>query len=115
MQFDEPALYQQYGSVKRLNNGGNLFIALSIPATITGIICLIGGDDSNDSGMVTTGTVLTAAGVAFLAVGIPMKSIAGRKMNNVLDTYRRMYYSTQSTPHFQLNMYGNGLGLAYVF
>ena len=111
-------LYQQYLSGKSLNRGSNLLITLGSIVIVPGIIfCIVGEAERghSDENYFTPGIALTVAGVACISAGIPMKRNANKKINNSLDTYRRIYYSTQSTPHLQFNMYGNGMGLAYVF
>ena len=117
MQFDEPILYQQYMSGKRQNKVSNfLFIPLGVLITVPGIVCWIAGYDGHTGDSLTeAGIAMTVTGSVLLTTGITMKSIARKKVNNSLDTYRRMYYSDQSAPYIQFKLYGNGLGLAYVF
>ena len=80
--------------------------------SVVGVVVLSVQDIRDD---VIMGTAFSVAGGLCLGGGIPLMIVGGTKKNNALNMYRRQYTSTQTTPYFQLNLHGNGMGLAYVF
>ena len=62
------------------------------------------------------GYIGMAAGGFFVCTGVPLFIVGGNKKNCALDEFNRQYYSSQpANPHFQMNVYPNGVGLAYKF
>lgn len=110
MQKDDPILYQQYIKGRRQARMGTFLMIIGGGMTGLGIGGIVSGDEA-----VEIGAVFAVAGGLCLSAGIPIRIIGGTKKNNALNTYRRKYTSTQSTPYFQINLHGNGMGLAYVF
>ena len=115
MQREAPILYQQYKSGQKQSATGSILLISGGVMTLVGLCAIIADDNDEDPWVSQTGTVLGVAGGLCLTAGIPIMIIGGTRKNNSLNTYRRQYTSIQSTPHFQLNLYGKGLGLTYVF
>ena len=112
MQKDDPILYQQYLSGRKQSGFGSVLLVAGGVMSIGGVVAVATGEVDN---VVSIGTAAVVTGGVCVTAGIPLVIIGGTKKNNALNAYRRKYTSTQTVPHFQLNMQGNGLGLAYVF
>ncbi|MDR0844216.1 MAG: hypothetical protein LBN71_03270 [Tannerella sp.] len=72
-------------------------------------------EDDDETGVAATGVMLL--GTAAFTVGIPLTIVGSIRRGQVSRAYRRAISETQvqQTPHLQLNVYGNGVGLAYAF
>jgi len=63
-----------------------------------------------------TGVVFFVGGWVMLPVGIPLAVVGGSTKKSVQNEYQEKYLSkTSPSGQFQLQLSGNGLGLAYVF
>ena len=109
-----PLLYQKYRNGRRMSN-------LGLAITITGGVALINGVwiaafySMFDSGIPTECFVLFAVGVGGVSTGVPLIIKGGAKKRNAYNTFRKEYPAKRTSSNFQLNLYGNGLGFAYVF
>jgi hypothetical protein len=113
LEKEDPILFQQYKSGKRTAAiGRGLFWGGMGVAAIGGIWLASIGHNYEDE---ETGVILIAGGSVSMLTGIPVMIIGGAKKRRALNLYHRRNLLNETTPHFQLNMHGNGLGLAYVF
>ena len=72
--------------------------------------------NGDNSGLRTAGYVLLVAGGACLAVGLPIMIVGGKTRKQTLQDFKNQYYlSQQPSSYFQMNIYPNGAGIAYVF
>ena len=113
MQKDDPMLYRQYSTGRKQSAFGSFMLIFGGAMCIGGVAAIAFGEEDE---VVGAGLAFSVAGGICATAGIPLVIIGGTKKNNALNEYRRKYNTTaQNNPHFQLNMYGNGLGLAYKF
>jgi hypothetical protein len=62
------------------------------------------------------GIFSTVASIGCLGVGIPVKITGANRRKSALREYCNQHYSAlQPNPHFQINLYQKGAGIAYVF
>ena len=109
-----PQLYQQYISGKQMFGFG---LAVSIAGEITagtGAVIAIFNNMFN-SRTPKESIVLLAIGGVCLTTGIPLIFKGVTKKRNAYNTFRKDYPAKNQFSNFQLNLYGNGFGLAYVF
>jgi hypothetical protein len=114
---DYPDLYRQYRSGKRKATIGTALL-------ITGGVFMVGGvaaafaavDEENDE-LGAAGAGVLLLGTAAVSVGIPFMIVGNIRKGKASRAYRRAISETQpqETPHLQLNLYGNGAGLSFVF
>jgi len=112
MQKDDPILYQQYMRGRKQAGNGIILVIVGGVLTVGGAVAVTTAEVDN---VFSIGLAASVCGGIMLTGGIPLMIIGGTKKNNALNTYRQKYTSDLTTPHFQLNLHGNGLGLAYVF
>ena len=109
MQTYSPALYSQYVSGKKLATTGWIFLGSGVAANIVGILMFTADEN-------ILGTAWIVAGEIFLATSVPLLIIGGSRKNRSVRTFNSQYQITQSdSPHFQMNVYPNRVGIAYVF
>ena len=109
MQIEDPTLYRRYQSGKRLVVvGGGLLVAGGVMLGISAL--------SYRSGEPSDFTfIFEWGGLICVPASIPVMIIGGSRKRKTVNIYHRKYIATQTVPHFQLNMHGNGVGLAYMF
>ena len=116
MQTNYPALYSQYNSGRRLKSTGWALTGIGIGTFVLGVALGTDGSENGNIEQEDAGVVITAAGIILVATGIPILAVGAGKRRRALNAFNNQYYSyDQPTPQFQLNLYPNGMGLAYVF
>jgi hypothetical protein len=110
---DNFILYQKYRSGRKQTTIG-LIVALTGVA-IGGGITAVGIENGYDVEEYLPAAMLV--GGACIATGVPLMIIGNTKKRSALREYERTLSETpvKDAPRFQLNMHGNGVGLAYVF
>ena len=100
MEEYHPDLYSKYKGGRTLSNIG-WFFAICGPLVLT--------FDKD----IITGVTFAVAGVG---IGVPCIISGNKAKNRALDEYLRQFNAINpATPHFQINVYPNRVGLAYVF
>ena len=131
MKANNPVMYSQYQSGKKqqvtgivlTSAGGGLFVMGAmfriIPDGDSGEIKLgsyIIETDGDFSNLRKTGTVFMVAGAIGLSAGIPVWVNGLKKKKQVFQDFKNQYYlSQQPSSYFQMNIYANRVGIAYVF
>ena len=74
-------------------------------------------DNTDDAEkIVLVGSVLLIAGITCISVGVPIRIVGVSKRNGAVRNYCQQQYSAMSyAPRFQINLYSNRVGFAYVF
>ena len=113
-------LYKRYKSgVKMVKYGRPLAIFGGCVFILGMSGMLISEDIKNESyanNMFVYGYLSMVVGIYTLGAGIPIWIIGSNKSNRAIGNFSKNYYSSQSHfPHFQINIYKNKIGLAYVF
>jgi hypothetical protein len=115
MRRDNPILYQQYQSAGRTRRTGSFLLISGGIVMAGGLIAVGSGEVDNVIGL---GAAATVVGGICMTAGIPITIIGSARKGRALQTYERSIYGEvqpDALPRFQLNLHGNGLGLAYVF
>lgn len=129
MRINNPAMYSQYRSGKKMQRtgiimtgiGGGIFV---MGALFSIILDFEGGEVSvnsfvisrgDNSGLQTAGNVLMTAGSVCLLAGLPVMIIGGQKKKQTFQDFKNQYYSKQQSSYFQMTVYPNRIGIAYVF
>jgi hypothetical protein len=114
MMKNRPDLYRQYGSGNRQARLGGIFMIVGGVMAGGGLIGMVASEDS-ESYDICAGFFIT--GDVILTVGIPITIVGSVKRGRALRAYQNSVYgeTKPAAPHLQLNLHGNGLGLAYVF
>jgi len=116
MQTFSPALYNQYTSGKRTARIGNILLWSGCAMSLTGYLSILITNDSSNETMTIFGTVLSATGGICITAGIPLLIVGSSRKNGAIRNFNRQYYSSQpASPYFQMNVYPNRVGVAYVF
>jgi len=130
MKTYDPAIYLQYQSGKKMQRtgiimtgagGGCVLIGamFSIISNTNGGYVTIGPirveSEGNNSGLRKTGTILMVAGAVSLSTGLPIMIVGGKKKKQTFQEYKYQYYSQQPSSYFQMSVYPNKIGIAYVF
>jgi hypothetical protein len=102
-------LYLKYRSGRKMAGWGTPLAIVGVTGSATGAF-LGEYDETLSVSMVIIGSAFTATGIWLVVAG-------KRKKNDALREYHKNYTETpvKDAPRFQLNMHGNGVGLAYVF
>jgi hypothetical protein len=119
MKTNEPLMYLQYQSGKKMQRNG--IILTSAGGGIVGagaMFCMIEGmlGTYGDGRLLYTGLVFMGAGVVCLSVGVPVMITGVRKKKQTFRDFKNQYYlPPQPSSYFQMNIYPNRAGVAYVF
>ena len=94
---------------------------LGLTFTITGGVAMVsGGIYAAFCSMLlvdipTECVILFAVEVGGVGTGVPLMIKGGAKKRNAYHTFRKEFPAKLTSSNFQLNLYGNGFGIAYVF
>jgi hypothetical protein len=108
---DYPVYYEQYRRGRSTQTMGIVSLVSGVIVGGVGCSLILGGFESD------YWTYPVLVGGAFIVASVPIMIIGGSKKRSAMNEYLRNVSEapTQNAPHFQLNLHGNGLGLAYVF
>ena len=131
MKARNPYMFSQYQSAKKKQRsgiiltgiGGGLLLAGAIvsvlPEDADGKITMwpyVYETDAEKSALRTVGVVYMVGGAACLSVGLPLMIVGGKKKKQTFQDFKNQYYlSGQPSPYFQINVYPNRVGVAYMF
>ena len=116
MEKEDPTLYRQYQSGQKQAKLGSLLLISGGALTIGGVIATYALVDVNYT-LATVGYAATVVGGLGMTAGVPFTIIGNIKKGRAVRQYTGNLHgeAKQNAPQFQLNLHGNGLGLAYVF
>ena len=116
LQLNHPELYRRFHTGQNLSRAGR---SLLIPGGIIfagGLGLLIAGAVDYNEDLLLAGAIAFTAGNTIILVSIPLSAVGGGLKKSVQNEYKRKYLgTTHSKGQFQLQLSGNGIGLAYVF
>ena len=116
MKVNYPEIYASYSSGKRMKTTGWVLTGVGAGAFFGGLAMCIAGEEDGDDELIGAGVLVFLAGTASMCTGVPFLIVGGVKKKTALNRFNRQYYSAQPpAPHFQMNVYPNRIGLAYVF
>ncbi|MDR0871874.1 MAG: hypothetical protein LBN27_00195 [Prevotellaceae bacterium] len=117
LEKNEPELYPKFHTGQVLSGVGKG--AFRVPGYIltgAGTLLLIIAIDKKNEADIQSASYAVGCGNALIIGGIVFSSVGGGLRKNVQDDYREKYLgNTNPKGQFQLQLSGNGLGLAYVF
>ena len=128
MKANNPALFTQYQNGKHQQKTGMILTCVGggliggsafafIMSDITknpSVFDGTGFDDSNTWSI--TGVVMSSAGVVIGIIGLSNMFRGKNSKNQAFQDFKNQYYlSQQPSPYFQMNIYPNRVGIAYVF
>ncbi|MDR0873151.1 MAG: hypothetical protein LBN27_06735 [Prevotellaceae bacterium] len=110
-------LYEKFHKGQRLSRTGQALIGAGGGAALAGVIFLgLGSYTLDDTFYLAYGTACVIVGNIIIIPGIPLAAAGGAMKRSVQNEYEKKYLThTNPKGQFQLQMSGNGLGLAYVF
>lgn len=116
MQINYPALYSQYNAGRKMRSIGWGLTGAGLGALIIGAAISVDGEETANEEQEAGGLLISTAGVIMAGAGVTVLAIGGGKRRRALNAFNMQYY-TQEQPasQFQLNLYPNRIGLAYVF
>ena len=135
MKTNNPVMYSQYRSGKKMQTTGIIMSGVSGGLIATGAVFSILPDveageatisifgikigktdiDGDNSGLRKAGPVLMVAGAVCLSAGLPVMIVGGKKKKQTFQDFKNQYYLSQPSSYFQMNIYPNSVGIAYVF
>ena len=129
MEANNPVMYSQYQSAKKLQRNGINWTGIGGGFVLIGAICSVIPDsdgtttmgpyvfegDMDNSGLRTAGNVMMIAGAVCLSVSIPVMIVGGKRKKHTFQDFKNQYYLSQPSSYFQMNVYPNRVGIAYVF
>ena len=133
MKTNHPEVYLQYQSAKKKQTNGTVWTGIGGGFVLFGAIFSIIPDgkdgtftmgpyvfvnegEVDNSGLRKAGTVMMVAGTACLAVSIPVMIVGGKQKKRTFQDFKNQHYlSQQPSSHFQMNIYPNRVGIAYLF
>jgi len=102
-----PALYNQYMKGKKHTRTG--WVLFGTGGAFFTFGCYVGNKNA------VLGILSVEAGAFCLVASAPYFISGSIKRNRAVEEFNRQYYSSNPTPRFQLNVYPNRIGIAYVF
>ena len=110
MKIYSPNLYSQYKSGKRTST---ISYILSFAGGFLAGYAL--GEYLSDKEMTDERSTMIGIGGAGIIGGIALGIVGDSKKNRAIRNFKNQFYTQSSSPYFQFNMYGNKIGLAFVF
>ena len=102
MQTFSPALYLQYKSGKKLETTAWILSGMGVAGIVFGVLI--------DYPTMVAGSAL------FVGGGVPLLIVGNGRKDRALSDFNRQYFSSlPAKPNFQMKVYSNRVGLAYVF
>jgi len=110
------ALYEKFRTGQNFSYRGKNLFAGGMALSSIGLVLVVCGIGSNMDYLPLVGLLSSIAGDALITTSIPFSAVGGAMKKKVQDEFQKKYLST-TTPEkrFQINLSGNGIGLAYVF
>ena len=128
MKANNPALFTQYQNGKSQQRKGMILTCVGggliegaafafIMSDITKNPSVLDGTVYYDSTTwLITGVVMSSAGVVIGTIGLSNMFRGKNSKNRAFQDFKNQYYfSQQPSPYFQMNIYPNRVGIAYVF
>ena len=132
MKTYNPGMYWRYQSGKKMQRTGIIMTGAGGGVAMIGAILSIIPDGGraeitiggvpvaetrgDNSGLRKAGTVMLVTGTVSLSIGLPVMIVGGKKKKQTFQDFMyQHYYSQQSSSYFQMNVYPNRAGIAYVF
>jgi hypothetical protein len=114
---DYPDLYKWYRSGKSMTTAGKTLLITGGALMAGGLAVTFAAVEEDDDELVSAGAGVLLLGTVAFTVGIPLTIVGSIQRGRASKAYRRAIAETQpqATPHLQLNVYGNGVGLAFAF
>ncbi len=113
---EDPALYRRFHTAQKLGRTGKSLALVGWTFTGAGLFLMINGIVSNEEYIANLGSISFTFGQAFLLTSIPLRAVGGGLKKGVQNDYMYKYMGQNSdNGYFKLNVYGGGLGFAYVF
>jgi hypothetical protein len=113
---NHPELYQRFLEGLLRSKRGKNCIGVGSVFSIAGAIGMIKGVRDNNTDIIGVSTVILVLGQGFVITGIPLRATGTGIKKSVQNNYMRNYAGQkQRQNEFKINIYGNGVGLAYVF
>ena len=115
MKTNNPAMYSQYRSGIKMQKTGIIMIVAG-GAIIYFDFAYFLISDMYQPHISTAVSTLFVAGAVVLSVGLSVMIVGGKKKRQTFQDFKNQYYlSPQTSSYFQLNIYPNRVGIAYVF
>ncbi|MDR2120897.1 MAG: hypothetical protein LBP64_08525 [Tannerella sp.] len=112
---DYPVYYAEYSRGRSLQTRGIILLISGgvMVGSGTALVLSAGGDDDATG---VGGTAIIVGGACVIA-SVPVMITGGNKKRRAMHSYLQEVSElpAKRAPHLQLNVHGNGLGLAYVF
>ena len=127
MKANNPEMYSQYQSGKKMQRNGIVWTGIGGGFVLIGAICSVIPDsegrttmgpyviEGDLSGLRTAGNVMMVAGAVCLSISIPVMIVGGKRKKHTFQDFKNQYYLSQPSSYFQMNIYPNRVGIAYVF
>ena len=115
LEINDPELYRKFHSGMVLRGVGK---GLSIPGWILfglGGVATIVGIVDEDEELIVNGATVIGGGFGFLIPSWIFSGIGNGLKNSAREEYRYRYLGENHKGYFKINLYGNAVGLAYVF
>jgi len=106
-----PELYHQYMRGKKHTRTG--WVLAGTGSAFATLGCYLANKD--DMRGTILGILYIEAGILCLVTSAPFFISGGVKKSRAVKEFNRQYYSSNPSPYFQLNMYPDRMGIAYVF
>jgi len=116
MKRRDPDLYSKYAAGKKTKTTGWIVSGTGIAVIAGGAVWAVMGMQWDDSDVIKQGAIIAGAGAVITGVGIPVIMKGSKKKKSAIEEFKSQYYSSDSTsPYFRINLYGDRVGLAFVF
>ena len=115
LEIYDPDLYRKFRSGMTLRGVGK---GLSVPGWIffgIGGVAIIAGIADEDEELIVTGASAMGTGFGFLIPSWILSGVGKGLKNSPREEYRYRYMGENHKGYFKINIYGNAVGLAYVF
>ena len=116
MRVNYPALYSQYMKGKKHSRTG--WVLFGTGGAFLAFGCYLFSRMNTEGGDIRAawiGIPSIEAGALCLVASAPYFISGSIKKNRAVEEFNRQYYSSTPSPRFQLNVYPNKIGIAYVF
>ena len=111
MRANYPVLYSQYRIGVNFSRTGMILLGSGGTFCAAGLYMI----NKDEIPALWFGIILVDVGVSYVITSVPFFVIGEIKKSRAFKEFNRLYYPPKALPHFQLNVYPNRMGIAYVF